>query len=265
MEENIQTPQPPLTPTSPTPLSSHAKTIIFVAILIGIFLLLFITPIPYYQSEEVSCKPGQTNCPRIGWHWNKSLYQSFMNYIQYSSRSQISQVDTPTPTPSPTETPAEGDTANWKTYTNSTIGVEFKYPPDWKITTSPNNSKMVLIVSSTVPTDKFGVPSDENSPGYIRVIYYVCEELSTKKNVPCDTFDQLTANTRYDLQSKTIKETTVTVSGKQGAQISGVSKYGGFRKFTFFPAGQFQQSLITYHTDTETIYDQILSTFKFTK
>src|SRR3989344_838754 len=129
MEENSQTsqPTPPSSlPVSSTSLSSHTKTITFVAILIGILLLLFITPTPYYQSEEVSCKPGQTNCPRIGWHWNKSLYQSFLGYIQYSSRSQISQVDTPTPTPSPTETPAEGDTANWKTYTNSTIGVEFK-------------------------------------------------------------------------------------------------------------------------------------------
>ena len=154
-------------------------------------------------------------------------------------------------------------TANWKTYVYSTIGVEFKYPPDWKITTFPNNSRMILIVSNAVPTDKFGVPNDENSPGYIRIIYYVCEELSTKENVPCDTFEQLTTNTKYDLQPKTIKETAVTVSGKQGAQISGVSKYGGFKKYTFFPAGEFQQSVITYNVDTEAIYDKILSTFKF--
>ena len=125
-----QTLQPTLTPT-PTPPASplpHAKTIIFVAILIGIFLLLFIAPIPYYQSEEVSCKPGQTNCPRIGWQWNKSLYQSFMGYVQYSSRSQISQVDTPTPMPLPSEAPTEGDTANWKTYTDKKYGFSFSLP-----------------------------------------------------------------------------------------------------------------------------------------
>lgn len=120
------------------------------------------------------------------------------------------------------------------------------------------------MVSSTVPTNKFGVPNDENSLGYIRVAYHVCEELSTKENVPCDTFDRLAANTKYDLQPKTIKETPVTVSEKQGTQISGVSKYGGFRKYTFFPAGEYQQSVVTYHADTEAIYDQILSTFRFT-
>ena len=186
---------------------------------------------------------------------------------KYASKPDqlLNQSVVPSSTFSPTTVPTEipDPTANWKTYVNSTIGVEFKYPPDWKITTFPNNSRMILIVSNAVTTDKFGVPNDENSPGYIRVIYYACEELSTKKNVPCDTFEQLTANTKYDLQPKTIKETAVTVSGKQGAQISGVSKYGGFKKYTFFPAGEFQQSVITYNVDTEAIYDQILSTFKF--
>ena len=56
-----------------------------------------------------------------------------MNYIQYSSRSQISQVDTPTPTPLSTETPAEGDTANWKTYENKEHGYAVKYPSDFKL------------------------------------------------------------------------------------------------------------------------------------
>jgi len=127
------TPSSPITPTPPTPPSPHTKPTTYVVILIGILLLLFVAPTPYYQSEEVSCKPGQTNCPRIGWHWNKSLYQSLIGYIRYSSRSQVSQVDTPTPTPLPAETPAEWDTVSWKTYTSG-MSFAFLYPPTWFVT-----------------------------------------------------------------------------------------------------------------------------------
>lgn len=231
-----QTPIPPVSPVIPASIpKSSLFPILFVVL---ILVLLAATGVFAYQNMQL--------------------------------QKQIAILQTqPTPTlllpPTPQTKPdlAPPNTSNWKTYTSSAIGVEFKYPPDWKITTFPNNSRMILMISSTVPTDKFGVPNDENSPGYIRVIYFVCEELSTKENIPCDTFDQLAANTKYDLQPKTIKETSVTISEKQGTQISGVSKYEGFRKYTFFSAGEYQQSVVTYHAETEAIYDQILSTFKF--
>jgi len=154
-------PQPTISPTPPVPPLSRTKTITFVTILIGILLLLFIAPIPYYQSEEVSCKLGQTNCPRIGWLWNKPLYQSFMSYIQYSSRSQNSRVDTPTPT-------ATADpTANWKTYVRKDFSL--KYPMDIDVLTENNsivkfgNPIFKTVILSVYFTNLTSIPKDAES------------------------------------------------------------------------------------------------------
>lgn len=56
------------------------------------------------------------------------------------------------------------ETANWKTYTNTTHGVSFKYPADWKITKAHSRSK---------ETDLPGVEPINNPPykGWISPIF----------------------------------------------------------------------------------------------
>lgn len=55
----------------------------------------------------------------------------------------------PQPTPSVTPTKAVDETANWKTYTSTTLGFSIKYPSDAKITEQQNGSVSLLIWGPT--------------------------------------------------------------------------------------------------------------------
>ena len=63
---------------------NHLSSVILFFLLALLFILLFV-PLPYYQSEEVNCKPGQMNCPRIGWHWNAPLNRFVSGLFQSGS------------------------------------------------------------------------------------------------------------------------------------------------------------------------------------
>ena len=71
-----------------------------------------------------------------------------VGYFAFVKKSEpVAQQPTPTPTqvtntpkssPTPTTTPAD-PTANWKTYTNTQHGIEFKYPNNWEIDAADTN------------------------------------------------------------------------------------------------------------------------------
>jgi len=84
-----------------------------------ILLVLFISPLPYYQSEEVICKPGQTNCPQIGWHFNPSIGKNLFDYFTHSSRTTVISL-------------------NSKTYTNTKYGYSLSFPKSWNIVSASN-------------------------------------------------------------------------------------------------------------------------------
>lgn len=165
-------------------------------------------------------------------------------------------------TPCPREQTTIDPIENWKTYSNSEIFLELKYPQNWKITIFANNPKMILVGED-------GAITDDKSPGYIRISYLECEELATKEKIPCDSYPQLISNIKYDL-SPEATETQVLIAGKSGTQIVGSVKEsltniaGAYRKITVFPLGNFQLKAEAYHKETEQVYDYILSTFKFT-
>lgn len=63
-----------------------------VVLFIILFLFFILIPIPYYQSEIVSCKMGQT-CPKAGWYWGKSITQLINYSLKNTSKVESVNVD----------------------------------------------------------------------------------------------------------------------------------------------------------------------------
>lgn len=85
-------------------------------------------------------------------------------------QKQIQPVSQPTLTPLPSEVSTEeGDpTANWKTYTNTEYGFEFKYPINWSTydNTQKTNSKTLELYLLNVPE---GTPWPDDFLGVVKV------------------------------------------------------------------------------------------------
>ena len=151
-------------------------------------------------------------------------------------------------------------TADWKTYTNDTYGVSFKYPKSWTI-------------SDNIPINLSD--SKESSPTeYLQV----SDQSSTQKPIlsiwvnptgfgPFFPDKEYSFNTDKG-QMIVDKVTTPDYSNQQGMGdppnadgvefISGQSSYKGFNYLLFF-------QYVSGNTDLEQTYRQILSTFQFTK
>ena len=104
-------------------LLKHA--IIFTILILSAFFLFI--PLPYYQSWDVVCKPGQLNCPQQGLHLQQPLIITLLRLISYSSSSNTSNSENQTPktSPAPTVSPTPSPTVS-----------PGKKPPKW---TCPQN------------------------------------------------------------------------------------------------------------------------------
>lgn len=94
-------------------------------------------------------------------------------YLIYQKKATSNPIPTPLPqqTPQPSPSPAD-ETANWKTYTNAKLGYSFKYPQDWidrstDIDKQQNIVRLVYIVADKEHTffvgakERGGPPADE--------------------------------------------------------------------------------------------------------
>lgn len=100
---------------------------LFLVALIGVFAVAILTTInPEAQIEKANC----------------------VKQCQGSANRQtcVSQCLTPSPTnnqvvpkPSPSTSSSRVDTSNWKTHTDETLKILFKYPSTWQVKTSANN------------------------------------------------------------------------------------------------------------------------------
>jgi hypothetical protein len=114
-------------PISPTK-SGRSNIWIFWVILLSILLIFFITPIPYYQTEELICKPEQTNCSKPGWHTNSSILQSILASRSAQSEPIMVVKSSPTLAPDPI--------AGWKTYLDPYNQYSFRYPQTYSLDTT---------------------------------------------------------------------------------------------------------------------------------
>lgn len=150
----------------------------------------------------------------------------------------------PTVVPQTTEvSPTPDETANWKTYTNITYGLSFKYPPDYKV-----EERIAGFIVISAPTDnapQSGISIDARQLG------------------PYQSFTKAQANIN----------TTFIIS--KSSELNGWMTFDTIGKEGMLKDIKFKLAIAPYKTgaiEMETIdnephaniFDQILSTFKFT-
>lgn len=192
------------------------------------------------------------------------FYQNLQLKKQISS-STINPIVPILPIPSISSGSAPNPTADWKTYTDPEFPVQFKYPSDWEVKDTNYRNFETAVVGTK------NAILDEKSPGYLKVSYPFCHELDNpQQRVPCypsylDTLNAL----KFDLAPSSIKEDKIFVDGIEATQITGIIKEtlpaaaGSFIKVAVIPLGKYQLFAQIFHQNTESAFDQILSTFTF--
>lgn len=98
--------------SSPQPSKPNAKKWLWAVVgALLVALVLFFTPIPYYQNDTICTLSLPGDCISAGWKLGPSLFTRILvqqSNSNVSSQPIISQTPSPSPTPDPT--------ANWKTY-----------------------------------------------------------------------------------------------------------------------------------------------------
>lgn len=166
-------------------------------------------------------------------------YFSF-KYFQVSNQS-ISNLTNNFPTPKATSDP----TANWKTYIDS--GFSFKYPSEMSITTSSAANVSYLETSDFKATGE---------SGYQIQINKVTSNIQT-----IDEFMQIASNTPE--QTFLDKQSVMTIKGNQVVVRTYKDSWSVYKKYYVYSP---KLAVILQGTGANhTTFDQILSTFKFTK
>lgn len=210
----------------------------------------------------------------VGGHFIYTNYSN--NRTKTVSQNQISTSQTPQPTPSaaPDASPAQngaGETANWKTYTDKDLGFEISYPGGWyavkhvaKVGFPDLNRKLLLLFGEgPEPTEiqplthpwpdlnlevsKIQFSSQELQKREIEQGAIIEGEPLNKQQYTPIEFMGIPAN-------KKIQLTPELIDGNLGTRIIFNTKGYGW---------SFNYPAIDYQGNSDPIYDQILSTFKF--
>ena len=164
------------------------------------------------------------------------------------------------------------ETADWKTYTNSTYGFSFKYPKDWQLKENSGSNTDQAIVSVTSPeTLKKIEDQKKNGQNFgpyaedVSIYYYasVADEIENKANkLGATTLDELVQKNKSIQKIGTLK-----LGGKDAIDViwAGESTY-----YTVLSVNNDHLYKILFNniqkkanlTSTE---KTILSTFQFTK
>ena len=181
--------------------------------------------------------------------------------ISYWQNQQVVNEVVPTFSSRPLATADPNTTADWKTYTNTQYGFEFKYPADWDLFTNIHGSSADLLISLD-PHSLFGKHDDTDLPYSFEIqIYKSISQLDWKKLGVSDFNDFLDKYSKgadpYLVNIKLVK-----IGDKNGFGASaGPNVFGGGiyyyleNRANIYEINFFENGLLI---------DQILSTFKFT-
>ena len=160
-------------------------------------------------------------------------------YFVYSNFQTKTPTSTIQPSPSPADETANPDSigANWKTYTNK--GIYFEYPSDWNISPYTDNT---IIISSSPNIKLVVVPKDGTLMN--ECMQEVSEEI--KNGLTIRKFTRVTTGAMCSTTDSNPREIWVVPS--KGAYSPGINYQ--------YSAAEDKQA--------EEIFNQILSTFKFT-
>jgi len=163
---------------------------------------------------------------------------------------------------------------------NKEVGIEFKYPTSYNVHII-SNDKFSIVLSKA---SDFKIKAETDAPIFgITMSLTGCYKPEITQTYPCEKTPEDAINglkLRGFLNLKTIIETDILVSKRKGKQASGVisdndgnqGMKGAYYKATYFSNNStkdgeylFMISLMEQVKENYNIYDQILSTFKFTQ
>lgn len=162
----------------------------------------------------------------------------YVIYTNYSNnRSRITPSQNPviiSQTPQPTPSPSPDETANWKIYTNKDI--YFKYPSDWNISGS--------VITSNLPKIRLVITAKDGT-----LMNECMEKISeeSKDNLFLKRFTRVTTGAMCGGTDPSPREIWVIPS-----------------KDAYAPGISYEYSA-TESKQAEEIFNQIISTFKFTQ
>lgn len=181
-----------------------------------------------------------------------TLLISVYLFLQVQSLTkQLAQLQIqPIPLVSPEPT-AEAETANWKTYMDENIKVQFKYPSNWKyeVINSKSNAGFNYTQITLAKTEYFN-PIPKGKPLIMITVSNTTDQnlLSVYQNT------KITGDIKVD---------DIPAEVRQHNSASVNSKYITFTKGE--QSFEIESSLHTQSAEQEIILNQILSTFRFTQ
>lgn len=182
----------------------------------------------------------------------------------YIFREQLDLVSKPNPTLTPitTVTPTPNPTADWKTYTNNSLGYTLKYPTNWNIASPGFETGILLQTEELQITDFSNVAKGA-------FIYGPYEPRITINYFSLDALK----NEYLNLENKIIiQEKDIPLDGQPAKMlvIKHTDAYSIEVVFQNKQPGDVRYSFISLVSEIESFevyqeqFDQILSTFKFT-
>ncbi|MBU1104379.1 hypothetical protein KJ664_00570 [Patescibacteria group bacterium] len=147
------------------------------------------------------------------------------------------------PTALPTENPTIDTTTNWKTYTSTTYGLSFKYPQDYKVEERSDGFFVISTQTDNVPQS--GISIDARQQGSYQSLAKAQANINTA----------FTVNGSSEVNGWT----TFDVIGKEGMLKDIEFKLA----IAPYKTGAIEMETIN-NEPYRNIFDQILSTFKFT-
>ncbi len=168
---------------------------------------------------------------------------------------------TPCPSTQPTASPNEtanqapdGNLANWKTYRNKKYGFEFRYPPDW---ISDCDIALDCITSSNFVNSISDVKSEERQLIIKRGAVFTIQVKQQSQFT--DPYEICKNDTRASCSATIIANLN---AAKRAIELPNM----GFIYYVYSNDNLYILSAYYDHTDRSTlqIFDQILSSFKFT-
>ena len=179
--------------------------------------------------------------------------------IWYWQNQQVAQEVVPTFTPRASVT--ADPTADWKTYTNAQYGFEFKYPVDWKIDDNLKLNRCCLDVFNS-PEPYQGDSLKQN----VMKAQFQYQTLSTVSSMEQFINRAIADNNQSEMSPKITRGSITNFKNQNGIDIIKFDYGQASLKYTYsIPMKpDFSQMINILVWNPDPVFDQILSTFKFT-
>lgn len=188
---------------------------------------------------------------------NTSSQMELINNPKVNSQPQIN--------PSPTQgfsqtgiTSNSDETVGWRTFTESSIGLTFKYPSNWRVAKSPG-----------LPLYITGTPLPENESGFTPLQISLDSARDDQgKYLHFDTIQQAKKYYLKDFGSDVSIIDNLLIGNKPAVSIEGTVSwegpgYGEFLQWTLIQLDNKVVVVSLGKKDIQNTFNQILSTFKF--